>query len=155
MIVGTPGRILSLVKTGALKLDKLRYFVIDECDNVLAENSMRSDVQEIFTKSPHEKQVMMFSGTLPDPIRHVCRKFMQDQFEIIVEDNSKLVLHGLDQYHVSLAAKKKIDALVNILSTIPFNQVIIFVNQIERAKALSKHLILKGFNNICMYKSLS
>jgi len=80
---------------------------------------------------------------------------MQDQFEIIVEDNSKLVLHGLDQYHVSLAAKKKIDALVNILSTIPFNQVIIFVNQIERAKALSKHLILKGFNNICMYRSLT
>jgi len=55
VVVGTPGRILSLVKTGALKLDKLKYFVIDECDNVLAESAMRSDVQEIFTKSPHEK----------------------------------------------------------------------------------------------------
>jgi ATP-dependent RNA helicase UAP56/SUB2 len=44
IVVGTPGRILSLVRGGAMKLDKLRYFVIDECDNVLAENSMRTDV---------------------------------------------------------------------------------------------------------------
>jgi len=39
---------------------------------------------------------MMFSGTMPDDIKKVCRKFMQDQIEVVVEDNSKLVLHGLD-----------------------------------------------------------
>jgi len=82
---------------------------------------MRSDVQAIFTRTPHEKQVMMFSGTMPEHIKTVCRKFMQDQFEIIVEDNSKLVLHGLDQYYISLPENKKIETLVKLLSNFPFN----------------------------------
>jgi len=48
IVVGTPGRILSLVKSNSLKLDKLKYFVIDECDNVLQENSMRYNQQVEF-----------------------------------------------------------------------------------------------------------
>jgi len=55
---------------------------------------------------------------------------------------------------VSLSAKKKIETLANLLSTVPFNQVIIFVNQVERAKVLSSWLSEKGFANICMYKNL-
>jgi len=53
---------------------------------------------------------------------------------------------------VSLSARKKIETLTNLLSTVPFNQVIIFVNQVERAKVLSNWLSEKGFNNICMTK---
>jgi len=94
--VGTPGRILDLGRQNFLKFDKIKYFVIDECDRVLSSIQMRNDIQEIFIKTPREKQVMMFSGTMPDEIKKVCRKFMQDQIEIMVEDNSKLVLHGLD-----------------------------------------------------------
>jgi len=94
--VGTPGRILDLERQTLLTIDKIKYFVIDECDRVLSSIQMRNDIQEIFIKTPREKQVMMFSVTMPDEIKKVCRKFMQDQIEIMVEDNSKLVLHGLD-----------------------------------------------------------
>jgi len=77
IIVGTPGRILALARQDYLKLDKVKYFILDECDKMLQQLDMRSDVQEIFKKTPHDKQVMMFSATLPAEIRPVCRKFMR------------------------------------------------------------------------------
>lgn len=64
VVVGTPGRILDLIKGKHLKLDKVKYMVVDECDKVLSSIKMRGDVQEIFLSTPHEKQVMMFSGTM-------------------------------------------------------------------------------------------
>ena len=56
----------------------MKHFVLDECDHMLAELSMRKDVQAIFRATPHEKQVMMFSATLDKEVRPVCRKFCQD-----------------------------------------------------------------------------
>lgn len=64
---------------------------------------------------------MMFSGTMNEDNKKVCRKFMQDQIEVVVEDNSKLVLHGLDQYYVNLLEKKKLETLVGLLNGLPFN----------------------------------
>ncbi|XP_036354963.1 spliceosome RNA helicase DDX39B-like [Octopus sinensis] len=78
VVVGTPGRILQLVVEKHLNLKKCQHFVVDECDKVLGKTDMRSDVQDIFRKTPHDKQVIMFSATLPKSIRPVCLKFMQD-----------------------------------------------------------------------------
>ncbi|GIX72586.1 spliceosome RNA helicase DDX39B [Caerostris extrusa] len=78
IVVGTPGRILALVKSKKLILRHIKHFVLDECDKMLEALDMRRDVQEIFRNTPHEKQVMMFSATLSKEIRPVCKKFMQD-----------------------------------------------------------------------------
>lgn len=86
---------LDLVTKGYLKFDKLRYFVLDECDKMLEHLDMRGDVQAIFKHTPHDKQVMMFSATLSKSIRAVCRKFMQKQLEIFIDDEAKLKLDGL------------------------------------------------------------
>lgn len=61
-----------------LTLDNLRYFIVDECDQVLKEIVMRKDVQAIFIRSPCAKQVMMFSATLNKDLRTVCKRFMSD-----------------------------------------------------------------------------
>jgi ATP-dependent RNA helicase UAP56/SUB2 len=78
VVVGTPGRILALVKQKKLTLKNVKQFILDECDKMLEALDMRRDVQEIFRSTPHEKQVMMFSATLSKEIRPVCKKFMQD-----------------------------------------------------------------------------
>uniref|UniRef100_A0A1B6J0Q9 RNA helicase n=1 Tax=Homalodisca liturata TaxID=320908 RepID=A0A1B6J0Q9_9HEMI len=78
IVVGTPGRILALVRSKKLNLKNLKHFVLDECDKMLELLDMRKDVQEIFRDTPHNKQVMMFSATLSKEIRPVCKKFMQD-----------------------------------------------------------------------------
>jgi ATP-dependent RNA helicase UAP56/SUB2 len=77
IVIGTPGRILGLAKEKKLKLDNLKRFIVDECDQVLESLEMRRDVQAVFRMTPHEKQVMMFSATLPKEIRPVCQKFTQ------------------------------------------------------------------------------
>ena len=74
IIVGTPGRVMDLVESGDLKLDKVKHFILDECDKMLETLDMRKQVQAVFLKTPHEKQVMMFSATLPPEIRPVCLK---------------------------------------------------------------------------------
>ena len=79
IIVGTPGRIMDLaVKRKVLDLSKVKCFVLDECDRMLAEVDMRRDVQQIFKQTPHEKQVMMYSATLDKEVRAICRKFCQN-----------------------------------------------------------------------------
>lgn len=78
IVVGTPGRVMDLAQRKALDLSKVKHFVLDECDRMLAEVSMRKDVQTIFKATPHEKQVMMYSATLDKEIRPICRKFCQD-----------------------------------------------------------------------------
>ena len=77
IVVGTPGRVLQLMQEKKLRLDHLKRFILDECDQMLEKLDMRKDVQQIFKATPHEKQVMMFSATLAKEIRPVCRKFTQ------------------------------------------------------------------------------
>ena len=111
IVIGTPGRILQLAEEGDLKLGKVKYFILDECDKMLDTLGkyyfhlsphlsitkqfshpfaieMRRDVQKIFKKTPHQKQVMMFSATLSDEIRPVCKKFMHNVSNKIVSEYS-------------------------------------------------------------------
>lgn len=74
IIIGTPGRILAMIQKKDLSLDNLRMFVIDECDKMLDEVDMRSQVQKIFMSgNAQDRQVMMFSATIPDKCRDTCR----------------------------------------------------------------------------------
>jgi len=102
VIVGTPGRVLALVKRGDLDLGNLQIFVLDECDKMLEEIDMRGDVQSIFKTTPPKKQVMMFSATMSKEVKDICRKFMINPFEIFIDNQSKLTLHGLKQYFIKI-----------------------------------------------------
>lgn len=64
IVVGTPGRILQLAKKKDIDFSNLKFFVLDECDRMLEEIDMRTDVQQIYKFTPHKKQVMMFSATM-------------------------------------------------------------------------------------------
>lgn len=127
VVVGTPGRIKQLVMEGNLKLDKLKHFVLDECDKLLDETDIRSVITDIYLKCPEDKQVMMFSATLSKEIRPICRKFCQDPMEIYVDNENKLTLHGLCQYYVKLGEAEKNRKLNDLLDALEFNQVVIFV----------------------------
>ena len=115
---------------------------------------MRTDVQKIFKKTPYEKQVMMFSATLPVDVRDVCRKFMRKPFEVLVDDENKLTLEALHQFYVKLEEKEKNKKLNDILDKVQFNQVIIFVKSIKRCKELNKLLNQCNFPSIAIHRDL-
>lgn len=154
ILVGTPGRVLALVNEGVLKLDKIKHFVLDECDKMLEKLDMRRDVQEIFKRTPHDKQVMMFSATLPGDMRVVSKKFMQNPLEIYVDDDSKLTLHGLRQHYVQLLESEKNRRLNDLLDALEFNQVVIFVSSPSRAQVLNQILNECAFPSTCIHSRM-
>ncbi|TIA92746.1 hypothetical protein E3P99_00461 [Wallemia hederae] len=155
VIVGTPGRINALVRDGSLKAKAVKTFVLDECDKMLEQLDMRRDVQEIFKATPHQKQVMMFSATLSKEIRPVCKKFMQSPLEIYVDDETKLTLHGLQQHYVKLSEAAKNRKLNDLLDSLDFNQVVIFVKSTLRANELDKLLRECNFPSICIHSRMN
>ncbi|KAF7999568.1 hypothetical protein HF325_006244 [Metschnikowia pulcherrima] len=154
IVVATPGRLHALVAEKGIRLNNIKSFVIDECDKVLEALDMRRDVQDIFRNTPHQKQVMMFSATLSQEIRPVCKKFMQSPLEIYVDDEAKLTLHGLQQYYLKLAEKDKNRKLSDLLDSLEFNQVIIFVKSTRRANELNKLLCACNFPSIAVHSGL-
>jgi ATP-dependent RNA helicase UAP56/SUB2 len=78
---------------------------------------------------------------------------MQNEVEIFI-DESKLVLHGLVQYYVFLQESKKFEKLTHLLDNLAFNQIIIFVNRVDRAMKLAELLKQKLFNPICIHSKL-
>lgn len=90
-------------------------FVLDECDQLLQNIEMRADIQKIFTKTPQNKQVMMFTATLSKEIKDVCRMFMRNPTEVLIENEGKLTLHGLKQYYIDLKANEKTAKLIDLI----------------------------------------
>lgn len=175
IIVGTPGRLNALVRDKHLRLGSVRIFVLDECDKMLDQigklllppppenrtermlikTDMRRDVQEIFRATPQQKQVMMFSATLSNEIKPICRKFMQNPTEHYVDEDQKLTLHGLQQYFVPLDEREKNRKLNELLDDLQFNQVIIFVKSTIRATELDKLLRECNFPSIAVHSGVS
>jgi ATP-dependent RNA helicase UAP56/SUB2 len=153
VVVGTPGRVIDLVERKSLKCNKVKRFVLDECDSLLEANSMRDQVQRIFRACPHEKQVMMFTATLGKGIKSVAQKFCVDPVEVIPEE-SKLTLHGLQQFYVKITEAQKNRKLHDLLKKLEFNQVIIFVSGTSRCKSLHKLLVDLNFPSNAIYGSM-
>merc|ERR550514_752231 len=97
----------------------------------------------------------MFSATLATEIRTVCRKFMQDPHEIFIDDESKLTLHGLLQYYIKLGENEKNRKVNDLLDSLEFNQVVVFVKSVQRAIALDKLLCECNFPSIAIHSGLN
>lgn len=87
VIVGTPGRLVQLIRKGNVKAENCSIFVLDECDKMLSELGLRKDVQKVYKETPHKKQVIFCSATMPDEVRELSRKFMNKvliRFQLII-----------------------------------------------------------------------
>ena len=115
---------------------------------------MRADVQRIFKKTPVEKQVMMFTATLPEETKTVCKKFMRKPVEIIVKEENKEHLEKLQQFYVKLKEDEKNKKLLDVIDNVQFNQVIIFVNNIQRCEALCDILNQNSIPSIAIHADL-
>lgn len=96
----------------------------------------------------------MFSATMDDKIKNTCRNFMQNQNEIFIDD-TKLVLDGLLQYYVQLEETQKNKKLIDLLDTLEFNQIVIFVKSVLRAKALNRLLCEQKFPSMAIHGEFS
>ena len=84
IVVGTPGRIIDLLERGSLRLDHVKWFVLDEADEMLSMGFI-SDVEKILSQAPQERQTALFSATMPPSIRQLINKFLRSPVTVTVE----------------------------------------------------------------------
>jgi len=154
IVCGTPGRMMDLVDRKALNLSHVKHFIVDECDKILCEERIRSQMQKVFLATPKEKQVMMFTATLSDEMRETCKKYMHNPRIFIIEDPNLIIPDGLKQYFFPIEEKQKNRKLIEILDGLEFNQCIIFVSTVQRAQVLDKLLRGINFPSICIHGAM-
>ncbi|XP_050299857.1 probable ATP-dependent RNA helicase DDX20 isoform X2 [Anthonomus grandis grandis] len=153
VVVGTPGRLKQLILNHNLHLDAIRLLVLDEADK-LTEDSFINDITEIYNFLPHKKQVIMCSATYSQETETVLGRFMHSPVLVSVELHSPLLL-GLKQFvkllksppNVVQQTKAKNEALLKILSSIPFVQCLIFSNYQNRTESIHNFLKRNGWDS--------
>jgi ATP-dependent RNA helicase DeaD len=144
VVVGTPGRIMDHLEKGTLDLGRLRYLVLDEADEML-NMGFAEDVETILAETPAEKQVALFSATMPKQIRALAKKYLHDPVEIKVEAKTATAANIRQRYLV-VSYPQKVDALTRILEVENFEGLIVFVRTKHETETLAEKLRARGFS---------
>lgn len=143
VIVGTPGRVMDHLRRGTLVLDALQAVVLDEADEMLRMGFIEA-VEWILSQTPEERQVALFSATMPGPIRRVAETYLQDAHEVRIESRTSTV-DTIDQRYWRVSGTHKLDALTRILEAEPCDGVIVFVRTKNATMELAERLEARGF----------
>jgi ATP-dependent RNA helicase DeaD len=141
-VVGTPGRIQDHLRRKTLKLAKIEAVVIDEADEMLRMGFI-DDVESILGAMPEQKQVALFSATLPDRIRKIVAHHLKDPVEVKIKAKTATVA-AIDQRFVEVRGFDKLDALTRILEAEDFDAMLIFVRTRQATAELSEKLEARG-----------
>ena len=143
VIVGTPGRVMDHIRRGTLKLDEIICLVLDEGDEMLRMGFI-DDVEWILEKSPSQHQVALFSATMPDPIRKISKKYLNDPEHITIRARTSTV-ETIRQSYLLVHSNQKLDALTRILEVATFNGILIFVRTKIETLELAEKLEARGY----------
>ena len=143
VVVGTPGRVIDHINKGSLDLSDLQYVVLDEADEMLR-MGFAEEVDKILEATPEEKQVVLFSATMPSSIRRISKQYLRNPKEISVKSNTSTG-SNIRQRYVQVMGAHKLDAMTRILESEPFDGVIAFVRTKMATEDLADKLKARGF----------
>jgi len=144
VVVGTPGRLIDHVKSGALDMSGIHSLVLDEADEMLRMGFI-DDVKFILSQIPEKRQIALFSATMPGPIRDIADRHLHDAHSITVERSQK-VANTIRQQHVVVSPKHKVEMLTRILELEETDGVIVFVKTKIGTVELAERLAARGLN---------
>ncbi len=144
VVIGTPGRIQDLINRKKLKLHEIKFFVLDEVDEMLNMGFL-DDVVEIEKKMPRTKQTLFFSATMPNRIKTVSGQFLREGYDHIKVDAKSLTVDKVDQYYITCKDSRKYEALKNVLDAKQAKKIIIFTQTKRRADETFDFLISQNF----------
>lgn len=144
IVIGCPGRIHDMLKRRKLLSRDLRFFVLDEADEMLS-SGFKDQIYNIFQFMPPNIQVALFSATLPPELHQLTGKFMRQPVEILVKAE-QLTLEGIKQYYVALENDdQKYDTLKDIYGSLAISQSIIYCNSNKRVNDLYQAMQVDNF----------
>lgn len=144
IVVGTPGRIQDHLERGTLDISKIKYFILDEGDEML-DMGFIDDIEHIFEQANPDARILLFSATMPAPILKIAAKFMGD-YEIVEEEGVVEEPLLIDQKYWVVREGDKVEALVRLIDSSPDFYGLVFTQTKNDADTVSKRLDEKGYD---------
>ena len=144
VVVGTPGRVIDHLDKGTLDLSQLSTLVLDEGDEMLRMGFI-DDVELILKKTPAQRQVALFSATMPAPIKRIAQTYLREPNEISIEAKTRTA-DNIRQRFWQVSGLHKLDALTRILEAEPFDAMIVFARTKLATDELAQKLQARGFS---------
>ncbi|MFF2911743.1 DEAD/DEAH box helicase [Paenibacillus sp. NPDC057934] len=144
LIIGTPGRLLDHLRRETLDLSGVKMLVLDEADQMLHMGFLE-DVETIITAVPYRRQTMLFSATMPDPIKRLAANYMKEPLDIVIKSGSPIPLDNIRQQVVECSDRNKEEALQALIERDRPYLAMIFCRTKRRVSKLNETLRQAGY----------
>ena len=144
VVVGTPGRVMDLIRRKSLKLNTIKTLVLDEADEMLRMGFI-DDVEWVMEQLPEKRQIALFSATMPPQIHKLTKKYLNDPKEIFIKVKTTTAATITQRYWM-VSGHHKLDALTRILEAEIFDAMIIFVRTKNATTELAEKLEARGYS---------
>lgn len=148
VVVGTPGRVIDHIKRGTLDLSGIDCLVLDEADEMLNMGFLE-DVQFVLDHAPDERQIALFSATLPPPIRNISKRYLTDPARITIQKKT-MTAESIRQRALFVMPREKVDVLKRILEVEETDGVIVFTNTKDASVRIAEDLNREGLSAIAL-----
>lgn len=153
VVVGTPGRILDHLRRGSLVLDRLKFLVLDEADEML-DMGFLEEIEAIMAQAPKEKRTLCFSATMPDPIRRLAERYM-DKPQVVRIADETLTTDLTRQLFVEIRESDKLEALTRFIDIEELFYGIVFCRTKLQCDEVGQKLVARGYNAEALHGDLS
>ncbi|GAC1623540.1 MAG: DEAD/DEAH box helicase [Nevskia sp.] len=144
VVVGTPGRVLDHMKRGTLDVSQIKCLVLDEADEMLRMGFIE-DVEFVLKETPPERQVALFSATMPTVIRRIAQTYLREPAEVTIKSKTSTATNIRQRYWL-VSGINKLDALTRILEAETFDGMLIFARTKAGTQELADKLEARGYN---------
>lgn len=154
IVIGTPGRIIDLMKRGELDLSGLKFLVLDEAD-VMLDLGFIEDIEYIISKTPKKKQSMLFSATIPEQIMKLTKRFMRNPQFLKVGVQEQMTVNTISHSYAISITSRKVPALLAYINEYNPKKSIIFAETKRGADRLYNVLASEGYNATVIHGDLT
>ncbi|GAA4937019.1 DEAD/DEAH box helicase [Algibacter agarivorans] len=153
IVVATPGRLVDLIKRGAINIKNLKYLVLDEADEMVS--ALKTDLDLIIKDIPKSRRTLLFTATMPGAIKQLVQNYMSKHVVHIEADMSTVGHQGIDHQYVVVEPIEKLEVLLHFLNTKEGERGIIFCKTKAAVNKLAKKLAINKFSSGAIHGSLS
>ncbi|HUH82410.1 MAG TPA: DEAD/DEAH box helicase [Nitrososphaerales archaeon] len=153
IVVGTPGRIIDHLERGTLKLDSVRFAVLDEAD-VMLDMGFIEDVDYILAKTPPGRQMALFSATMPRGILHLSQRYMAEPVKLMI-DEDEMSPATLEQFYARVERDQKLELLLDVLAKENRKSAVVFCRTRYGAIRLAKDLERRFHSVVSLHGDLT
>lgn len=153
IVVATPGRLVDLVKRDAINIKDIKYFILDEADEMV--NALKEEVDEIIKEIPKSRRTLLFTATMPGTIKQLVQNYMSKHVVHIEADMETSGHKGIEHQYVVVEPIEKLNVLLHFLTSKEGERGIIFCKTKAAVNKLAKNLAINKFSSGAIHGSLT